>query len=97
MEEASSPAIYAETACRRYPSYRTQAPRGSLEGMLDALLAAQRPVIVAGGGAVLSGAWNEITRLAEILRIPVATTINSRSELRPPSNTPVEVVTLLKG
>src|SRR5579864_7478635 len=74
-EEAPSTAIYAEPACRRYPSYRTQATRDSLEGILDALLAAQRPVMVAGGGVVLSGAWNEITKLAEALHMPVATTI----------------------
>jgi len=81
MEEASSPAIYAEPACRSYPSYRTQAPRSSLEGMLDALLVAQRPMIVAGGGAVLSGAWDEITRIAETLHIPVATTINGKGSI----------------
>jgi acetolactate synthase-1/2/3 large subunit len=49
--------------------------------MLDALLAAQRPVIVAGGGAVLSGAWDEITRLAETFHIPVATTINGKGSI----------------
>jgi len=81
MEEAPSPAIYAESACRRYPSYRTQAPRDSLERMLDALLAAERPVIVAGGGALLSGAWDEITQLAETLHIPVATTINGKGSI----------------
>jgi acetolactate synthase-1/2/3 large subunit len=81
MEEVSSPAIYAEPACRFYPSYRTQAPRAALERMLDALLAAQRPVIVAGGGAVLSGAWDEITRLAETFHIPVATTINGKGSI----------------
>ncbi len=80
-EEAPSPAIYAESACRCYPSYRTQAPRDSLETMLDALLAARRPVIVAGGGAVLSGAWQEITRVAEALNIPVATTINGKGSI----------------
>jgi acetolactate synthase-1/2/3 large subunit len=81
MEEVSSPAIYAEPACRFYPSYRVQPPSASLEAMLDALLAAQRPVIVAGGGAVLSGAWDEITRIAETLRIPVATTINGKGSI----------------
>src|SRR5947209_3401295 len=74
-------AIYAEPACRYYPSYRTQAPRALLEGMLDALWVAQRPVIVAGGGAVLSGAWDEITQLAETLHIPVATTINGKGSI----------------
>src|SRR6266566_1247102 len=81
MEEVSSPAIYAEPACRCYPSYRTQAPSDSLEEMLDALLAAQRPMIVAGGGAVLSGAWDEITQVAETLHIPVATTINGKGSI----------------
>jgi acetolactate synthase-1/2/3 large subunit len=80
-EETPSPAIYAESACRCYPSYRTQAPKGSLEKMLDTLLVAQRPVMVAGGGAVLSGAWEEITRVAEALHIPVATTINGKGSI----------------
>src|SRR5690348_7174712 len=77
-EESPSPAIYAEPACCCYPSYRTQAPHASLARMLDALLAAQRPVMIAGGGAVLSGAWQEITRIAEVLHIPVGTTINGK-------------------
>jgi acetolactate synthase-1/2/3 large subunit len=81
MEGAPPLAIYAEPACRRYPSYRVQAPRDSLAMMLDALLVAQRPLIVAGGGAVLSGAWDEITRIAETLAIPVATTINGKGSI----------------
>jgi acetolactate synthase-1/2/3 large subunit len=81
MEEALSSAIYAEAACRHFPSYRMQAPMDSLKGILDAVLAARRPMIVAGGGAVLSGAWDEITRLAEALHIPVATTINGKGSI----------------
>lgn len=81
MEEAASPSIYAEAACRAYPSYRSQAPESALNAMLDALLTAQRPIIVAGGGAVLSGAWDEIRRIAETLHIPVATTINGKGSI----------------
>jgi len=81
VEGAPASAIYAEPACRSYPSYRTQAPVESLARILDALLRAQRPMIVAGGGAVLSGAWDEITRLAETLHIPVATTINGKGSI----------------
>lgn len=80
-ETAPGTDIAADPACRSYPSYRTQAPKAALEGMLDALIAARRPVIVAGGGAVLSGAWDEITRLAETLHIPVATTINGKGSI----------------
>jgi acetolactate synthase I/II/III large subunit len=80
-EMISTPAIFADPDCHSYPSYRTQAPRATLEEMLNMLLAAQRPVIVAGGGAVLSSAWNEITQLAETLHIPVATTINGKGSI----------------
>ena len=81
IEEAQHQALYAEPACRHYPSYRTQAPRDSLAKMLDALLEAKRPLIVAGGGAVLSGAWDEITSIAETMAIPVATTINGKGSI----------------
>ncbi len=55
LEEACpAPAIYAEAACRNYPSYRTQAPLADLAAIVDTLLVASRPIIVAGGGVVLS-------------------------------------------
>lgn len=82
LEEAlPSPAIYAEAACRNYPSHRTQAPLANLAAIVDALLVARRPMIVAGGGVILSGAWDEVTRLAEMLHIPVATTINGKGSI----------------
>ncbi len=80
-EVCPAPRVYAESACHSYPSYRTQAPLSSLEAMCDALLVARRPMIVAGGGVVLSGAWDELTRLAETLHIPVATTINGKGSI----------------
>src|SRR6266511_1841332 len=36
---------------------------------------AQRPVIIAGQGVLLSGAWNELRRFAEKTHIPVITTL----------------------
>ena len=80
-EICPSPALYAEHACRNYPSYRTQAPLTELTALLDALLVARRPLIVAGGGVVLSGAWDELTQLAETLHIPVTTTINGKGSI----------------
>jgi acetolactate synthase I/II/III large subunit len=79
--DADAPTIYAEPACRQFPSYRTQAPTATLQQMLAALLAAKRPLLVAGGGAVLSGAWQEITQLAERLHVPVGTTINGKGSI----------------
>ena len=42
---------------------------------------AQRPVIVAGGGATTSQAGSEIVELAEMLSIPVATSLNGKGTI----------------
>jgi acetolactate synthase-1/2/3 large subunit len=81
MEEVPAAKTYAEPACRRFPAYRTQAPEEALDAILTALIEARRPVVVAGGGAMLSGAWDEITRLAERLHVPVGTTINGKGSI----------------
>ncbi|MEK7877138.1 MAG: thiamine pyrophosphate-dependent enzyme, partial [Pseudomonadota bacterium] len=39
---------------------------------------AAKPIIVAGGGAVSSGAGAEIIKLAELLQIPIATSLHAR-------------------
>jgi acetolactate synthase I/II/III large subunit len=43
--------------------------------IVEILLAAERPVIYAGGGVISSGATAELARLAEALEIPVAHTL----------------------
>jgi acetolactate synthase I/II/III large subunit len=45
------------------------------------LESAQRPVIVAGGGAILAEAWAEVTALAERLGAPVVTTWNGKGAI----------------
>jgi acetolactate synthase-1/2/3 large subunit len=47
----------------------------------DLLLAAERPVIFAGGGVLHSGASASLTAFAELLAIPVATTNKGRSSI----------------
>jgi len=44
----------------------------------DALAAAQRPVLLAGHGAVRAGAGDAVVRLAEHLDVPVATTFHGK-------------------
>src|SRR5690242_14263003 len=53
------------------------------------LQAAQRPVIVAGGGVRASGAAPELVALAEALQIPVATSLNGKDAI--PGNHPLAV------
>lgn len=42
---------------------------------LDAICSAKRPLIIAGGGVVQSGAWEEIREFAKLLNIPVVSTM----------------------
>ncbi len=50
---------------------------------------ARRPVIIAGGGVIASEAWQEVSELAEMLTIPVATTLNGKMTL--PADHPLNV------
>jgi acetolactate synthase-1/2/3 large subunit len=66
--------LYAEPEYGRYPAHRPVADHGKLQACIEALLAAERPVIVCGQGALISGAGEAVLRLAQALQIPVATT-----------------------
>ena len=57
----------------RYP-LRSSGDPHSLKEAAALLLEAERPLIVAGGGAVSSRAFAELKKLAELLSIPVMTT-----------------------
>jgi acetolactate synthase-1/2/3 large subunit len=70
-----APPLHAEQSCQHYPAYRTRPDPEAVERAAALLLEANRPVIVAGGGVVTSGAWNELTELAQALGAPVGTSI----------------------
>ncbi|GAA0664482.1 thiamine pyrophosphate-binding protein [Kitasatospora atroaurantiaca] len=58
---------------------RPLVPRPELVAEAAVLLAeAERPVILAGGGVVRAGATDELLRLAELLRAPVASTFGAK-------------------
>jgi len=60
----------AEREARNGP----RAAAADVERAVALLRVAKRPVIVAGGGVILAGAWAELTALAERLGAPVVTT-----------------------
>lgn len=70
--------LYAEAECAAYPAYRTRGARGELDKTADYLIGAERPIIIAGGGANHSQAGHTIANLAEWLSIPVVTTISGQ-------------------
>ncbi|MGK5555022.1 glyoxylate carboligase [Actinomadura kijaniata] len=49
--------------------------RPRVERALDMLLAAERPLILAGGGVILADAHEELVELAELLQVPVQATL----------------------
>lgn len=74
-------AMHAEDACAHWPAYRTRPAPDTVTRAARRLAAADRPVIVAGGGAVSSGAHAELLALSRLLNIPIATTINGKGAI----------------
>ncbi|NIM44559.1 MAG: thiamine pyrophosphate-binding protein [Nitrososphaeria archaeon] len=89
LDEDAQVEIYGEEECRRYPSHREHPDVGEVEKAADLLLAAERPVIVAGGGVIISQAWEELIILAELTGVLVATTITGKGSI--PENHPLSI------
>jgi acetolactate synthase I/II/III large subunit len=68
----------AEPRFAAVPPFRPEADGPSLSAALAALAGAARPIIVAGGGVVASGAGTEVVELARRLTVPVATSLNGK-------------------
>lgn len=78
-----------ETMYQRAPAFRPEPEMQRVRDALALLVSAQRPVIIAGGGVVRSGAQPELVELAEKLSIPVATSLNAKAVI--PDNHPLAV------
>jgi acetolactate synthase-1/2/3 large subunit len=73
-DEGDSPKFYGSEEHSAYPARRSRPDPDDVIKLTKVLLKAERPVMVAGGGAIISRAWDEVVHLAEALAIPVATT-----------------------
>jgi len=73
--------IWADENHKSYPAYRVAPSSESIEAAVDAVLSAKRPIIVCGGGLVISGGEQALSRLATRLDIPVATSISGQGSL----------------
>jgi acetolactate synthase-1/2/3 large subunit len=81
--------IADESLFAHYPAVRPLPPDEPLRAALELLRSASRPVIVAAGGAIMSGAQAEVRRLAEALGVPVATSLNGKNSI--PEDHPLSI------
>ncbi len=87
-EEAEMEPLVEEQFAR-VPPFRPAPDLDKVLAALKLLQEAERPVIVAGGGARASGAARELVALAEKLSIPVATSLNGKDSI--PGTHPLSV------
>jgi thiamine pyrophosphate-dependent acetolactate synthase large subunit-like protein len=59
-------------------SFASMAGPDEIDAAARALVEAERPVILAGQGALYAEAWEELRELAELLKVPVAATMNAK-------------------
>ena len=78
-----------EESFMQRPAFRPEADPESVRQAARVLSEARRPVIVAGGGVTSSQAQQEVVELAEMLSIPVATSLNAKGTI--PDNHPLSV------
>jgi acetolactate synthase I/II/III large subunit len=78
-----------EATFKQVPPFRPRPDLDSVKAALRLLEAAEKPVIVAGGGVRASGARAELVALAEKLSIPVASSLNGKDSI--PGTHPLSV------
>jgi len=71
----------ADPAYVSYPANRARPNQEMVVRAAEHLSRATRPLIVAGGGSVISGAFDEIRELAELFSAPVVTTMTGKGAI----------------
>ncbi len=79
--ELPEEAFWADPKTLAVPSRRTRPARSDVRDAAELLGRAQRPLILAGGGVHLSGAYDELLALSERHGIPVAHTLSGKGAI----------------
>ena len=75
-------AVHADADARGIIRQDGSRPRpAAIEAAAQAILSAERPLLICGGGPVIAGAQTELRALAELLEVPVATTISGQGSI----------------
>ncbi len=70
--------VFKPNRPNRVPAVRPTADPAAVEEAMRRIAAARQPIIVAGGGAMVSAAHAEMLQLAEMLAIPIATSNDAK-------------------
>lgn len=73
--------LYADPETLRIPSQRPRPGREVIDRAAERLRSSDRPIILAGGGIHLSGAYDELLNFAEAFSIPVAQTLSGKGSI----------------
>jgi acetolactate synthase I/II/III large subunit len=87
IQQASADMNFPEFIKVRGYSPVIDADLSQLGKAVEILLKAERPIIMGGGGVILSGAFSELQAVAEILMAPVVTTFKGKGSF--PENHPL--------
>jgi acetolactate synthase-1/2/3 large subunit len=79
--QLADPSEPADARFGLYPAERLQPDTDAIRAAARLLVDSRRPLIVAGGGALRSGAWEEVTALAHALGAAVATSICGKGSI----------------
>jgi acetolactate synthase-1/2/3 large subunit len=73
--------LYVDRDFATFPATRTIPEPEKVAKAADLLARAKNPIMLVGGGALISGALEEVKELAELLTIPVVTTFTGKGVL----------------
>ncbi|MFT0545878.1 thiamine pyrophosphate-binding protein [Allopusillimonas ginsengisoli] len=79
--EVDAQDIWAQPQHATFPSMRSCAAQPDIEQAAEKLVASRAPVIICGGGVVLSSACQQLEALAVSLKAPVCTTVSGKGSL----------------
>ncbi|MEX0409592.1 thiamine pyrophosphate-binding protein [Aquibium sp. LZ166] len=71
----------SEARFASFPAFRPEPDMVAVREAVELLKAARRPIIVAGGGVTASGGERALQEFAELMKIPVATSLNGKGAI----------------
>jgi acetolactate synthase I/II/III large subunit len=79
--EVEGDEIWADERHRSFPSERPGPDPDAIRAAAEVLSKAKSAVAVCGGGPVIAGAFDALARLAELLDLPIATTVSGQGAI----------------